>query len=534
MNRSSSLAAGLAAAVLGAAPPAQDPVRVDPAAWLPAETLFLVDLVDAPGLLNALGRSLGPVPRGLPGRVRAAPALVALGLRAATGYSLGELLDALGSREVALALLDGSPPTPVLVSRVTDRKAARKVLSRLEGGVVFGLRGDLLGMAPAQGAVDDLWREDRPRLADVAGFAERRPELLPGRSVRFYVNLARLRRRLGVRAGGLFERMDAGGRFLVGPIVAAVEAASRLDGTIRFDPGGVRLKARLNGSPHAAAPAVATLLSKRPRAVPPLPEEGLATIALDRDLHAFFARAESLLAEDDLTGLKSFLSIADTLIGRASFVDDLLARLEGPLTLLIVAEPPLAPPRPRIALPSFVLAAPLTDPRAIRSIESLAANLALIHVQQRRRAGKRPFLLRKRELDGHDALVAVPAEEDGPGDPPLEQALSPTLLFAHGHVLLASTTHGARAVARALARGSRRVEGDLVEARGAAVADYVARNRNVLAIGNVLDTGKRWLEAVEETKILEGLARAVRDARLAVRLRPSVTEVELVARRARP
>jgi hypothetical protein len=92
---------------------------------------------------------------------------------------------------------------------------------------------------------------------------------------------------------------------------------------------------------------------------------------------------------------------------------------------------------------------------------------------------------------------------------PTECELSPTLAFAHGHAILSSTEDGARRVAAALTRRPDRVAGDLVRLRGAAIADYLQRNRGVLALGRVLDTGASVRRARQDVDAIAAIVGAL-------------------------
>jgi hypothetical protein len=93
------------------------------------------------------------------------------------------------------------------------------------------------------------------------------------------------------------------------------------------------------------------------------------------------------------------------------------------------------------------------------------------------------------------------------GEPPTSEQIEATLVFAHGHVVLASTLTAARQVVAALAGAAGApLRGDALSLRGATIADYLQRNAGVLALGRVLDEGESLAQA---RRFVEGLVAGV-------------------------
>jgi hypothetical protein len=277
-----------------------------------------------------------------------------------------------------------------------------------------------------------------------------------------------------------------------------------------------------------------------PSSLPAAAPDTLAILRLDRSLLGFFRHADRLLGEGDAAQVKAGLSTAVALLGGASVVDDLLPGLAEPWTLFALLPDAgddthvATAPAPRIELPALALVARLGDPRAADLLLRFASNLFLISTGERGRRGEPPFLLRRRAGEGGHALVAEPPDWRGEGAPPTERTLSPTLWLGCGHAILASTEDGARRVAAALADPGERVAGDLLRVRGAAAAAALRRNREVLAVNDVLEKGGTLAASRFGFDALAAVAGALQELELRIVPEPGSTAVRLRLTRRRP
>jgi hypothetical protein len=233
----------------------------------------------------------------------------------------------------------------------------------------------------------------------------------------------------------------------------------------------------------------------------------------------------------------SFLSILDLLLGGASFMQDLVPAIEVPLHLFVTASTPDADAeRPRIKLPAFTLVFGL-DPAAARRVQGILERglnmVASVSNPGRLREKQAPLTVRSGGRDGYRYRFVEFGEFDGPGDPPTEHGLSPTLLFTHGHGILASTIDGAVRMARALDSGHRvPLVGDLVAVHGAALASLIRDNLEVLSMGRVLDEGESTSQAREFTRALAAIAEVL-ELTATLRSGAAQTGFELTLRRLR-
>jgi uncharacterized protein YjiS (DUF1127 family) len=161
--------------------------------------------------------------------------------------------------------------------------------------------------------------------------------------------------------------------------------------------------------------------------------------------------------------------------------------------------------------------------------------LSLIVNAERAQQNRFPFIVRDLRPDGLSGLWAEPAQWRGPGLPPPECALSPTLLFGAGHAVLASTRRMATDLLAALRPGAARtMAGDLLSVTGAPVAEWLQRNRAVLALGRMFDEGETDTEARRFLVAAQAVAAALARLELRVRYGPGRTVLELELRRALP
>lgn len=480
---------------------AQEPRRASPrelAGWLPPGTLGTLELQDGPATLAGLQQAIGPLPKEFAGAGGWLALAGDLLLRARLGVGIDELIATLAPRQVLVALLPGMPePYLVLLSRVDDEQAVRELLRKLGEGVAAEVADGVLVVGPDRPRVQQFL-QDRPAaeqsLLAEPEFLEGRPELQPGSGLRLFLDVAALRARGPAKSA--WSQLDAGGRFLFGPIARRLDATQAIDAVLRLNPDGIEIEALLAAAPGAGDAAADDRLlvhgaQERSMLVPP--PGTLLAVSLDRSLRALYADADAILDEDDAAQAKAALSILDAIFG-ISFTDELLAGLREPIDLFVLPRAPeleLAPGAPQLRLPALGLVAEVTNPKAVRALERGTSLIAAIQTQERRQQGKEPFLLRNESADGQRLHVFEPPEWEGIGSPPAEYGLSPTLLVEDTHAIVATTRDGARALAELAANGATRaIRGDLLALDGVAVADYLRRNLELLVVDRVLNEGE--------------------------------------------
>lgn len=498
-------------------------------AALPDEVVVALEVNEPVAAWSALLQAIGPVPSDLPETVRTLLGVGLTTVRVWLGGAPTERLDQWARRGLVLGWAPAEHGfEPFLVLRPGDPAAAVAFVERLggkarsDGGLVLAGRN--------LAACDRL----RRRVADGPSRWAAWP-LAGERSaaVALHVDLAALRALPAARP--LLAGLDGGGRFLLGPLAAAIDAAERA----RLDlDGGEALRLRVL-LPAGHGGGVWSRLSPSggaPRAAVAAPAGALATVALDRSVHALFADLQAFLRESDVLAAQGFLSIADQIDGAAtSFVDDLLAGLRQPWTLHLLPVPPddAAGERaaPRLQLPGFALVAPSDDPAVETILRRMAQLFVVIANAERAQAGKKPFVLRPERGDHGNGFVAELLPWRGPGDPPVEYGLSPTLLFGHGHVVVGSTRAAASAMLAQAANGTTvAVQGDRIALHGPALAAAVAASRSPLVVARMLDEGEARSAAERFWDSFIALAAAVA-LELTARVDADRTEVVLTVRR---
>lgn len=518
----SSCAIALAAGLRAQTPPA------DLRGMLPAATVAMLEVADPALAVAELRAAIGELPESLPDAVRVPLWLGLVGLWTTLQGNPEAWADRTAGGGAVLGWLPATGRLqPFALLRPRRMDAARAWLARFADRVAVEVAGDVLVVAadPALGA----------RVAAAAnGPASRWASVDLGApaAVRFAADLAALRQLAGPAAPHV-AALDAGGRFLLAPIVHALETGQWLRAALA---GGPRLTltahvdAGLGASPFAA-------LLPAPDAGPAvaLPADGLASLRVDRSVRALLEAPERFLPPDGVQAVRGFLSIADAIDGvRTSFVADLLGGLGEPFELHVLPVTPVAEGvGPRLQLPGFAVVAALRDPAAEAILFRAAQVFVLIANAERAQRGQSLFTARLQRSDGGRGLVAEPMPWRGPGAPPIEQALSPTVWSENGIVVLASTRAAAQAmVAAASPRAVRRC-GDHFVLRGPATAQALAASRTVFELGRVLDEGEDRATAARFFDTLIVVAEAVRELTLHVDHAPATTTLELTMERAR-
>jgi len=520
---------------------AQRPLR----SVLPADCLLVVEAPEPTAGVRALTRALGDVPEGLPADV---VALVGVGLtvlRTNLGSATDAWVDTMARGGAAFALRRrGETVEPLLVVRPGDLEAAERWCSARGSQLHFARVDDLLVLAASRAGCDDLRRlaANPPANAPGGGDAAAAEPGPRGAVVYGRVDLEAVRQLLGSRAPSV-AALDGGGRFLLGPIVHAlahghwatfaVHAAGPLELHAEID-------ASVQGTPWAGLlPAPASPTDAPPRRLPLVPG-GLARFTVDRSLRALLQTPARFLAEGDVVAVQSFLSIADVFDGaRSSFVDDLLGGLREPLVLhvlpILAAEDGSSSP---MALPGFVLTAPIANEAVVPVLRRTAQMLLTIVNAERQGRGQRPFLVRAVRSEVGEGLVAEAPPWRGPGLPPVELQLAPTVLWGHGHVVLASTREAAEqvlalAVEGAVAASSQPAAGDEILFRGPAIAAAIATNREVLELGRMLDEGEDQAQAQRFFAVLAVVAGSLQKVVLQSQVTRDRTRLSLLLERRR-
>ncbi len=500
---------------------------------LPEETVALVECDDLRGLLDSLLALAHP----LPAPAQLGQLAVTVAVAATLGTTLhGAIADlAPGAVALAIVLPREGRPVPLLLARITAAERARARGARLRGVGVHVEEG-LLALAPTPGDIE-RWRRFRttthPRLVPRSP-----PEGAgaPPPALRAWVDVQRLR-----RERSLFERLDAGGRFFVGPIAAALDRATNLRLALRLDADALALDVDLDGTVRGAEPAARLLAAgATPRARLALPATALGALELDRSLRGYLQHLELLLPATDATRVRGEAANLDLIIGGGSFVDDLLGGLAEPLRFVILGEPPAdvppdddTPPRPRVDLPGFALLAEVETERAEQLLQRGFYRFSAILSAQRamqKLPARLPQVVADGDLRFH--VMRGPAFP-GVGDPPTGEQIEATLVFAHGHVVLASTLACARQVVSSLvAAPATALRGDSLRLRGATIAEYLRRNASTIALGRVLDEGESRTEAERFVDGLAAAAAMIEGLEIAIQPGDAITRARLTLTRA--
>lgn len=500
--------------VLWVAVAAALPVRAQTSlvSGLPADCLLVVEARAPVAAVGTILAALGGVPSGLPAEVVGMLGLGLTVLRTTLDGPLEGWVHDLAAGGAAFGLRrEGAAWQPLLVVRPGDPVAAERWCAAHRAQLHWQQQGDLWLLAADAAGVERLRAGVAAASAAVPAADPSDPPGEPA-AVQGRVDLSACWAVLG----GLAARqaaLDAGQRFLFGPLLAALARAREARFVLRAAAGldlQVEVDGTWQGSPWAALvpgqPHGATAL--------PLADDGMLQLSLDRSWRELLRGPERFLSAADAVSVQSFLSIADALDGPASsFLDDLLGGLREPLALHVLPVPAAGDDGPRspIVLPGFVLTAPIARPAVVPVLRRTATMLMTVLNVERQQRRQAPFLVRSVQGDGYAGLVAEPPAWRGPGLPPLETQLSPTLLWGHGHVVLASVRAAAERVLASAAAAPLPVAqaGDRLVVRGAALAAVLAANRAPLELGRLLDEGDDAAAARRFSTVLAVLVDAM-------------------------
>lgn len=524
---------GLAAGLLVILP-AQSPR--DLTAFLPEKTALVVDLVDATAVVKRLFALLEPLPRGIPAEARALLMGLPLYTKASTGRDVEDLLDAVAPGQVVFAMYPGWTIFPLLMTRIEDAAEVRRIYRKLKTEIAYDISDGVLTVADTPGNLKVALRfrkSGRATLLASEEYREHRAAGRPGESIRFYVKLDLVQRWTG---GKFWKRLPDPAKVLFGPIVKSADLARRVDGRLDITDRGLVLRARLDASIEQDRVARLTATGTKTRSVPPFPRDTMACVSLDRDFGELLRNPGDWLGADAKLDVANFLSSVDLLLSGASFMKDFVPNIELPMNFFVTAnEPDQDSEQPLVKFPAFTLVFRIkSKARQVRRIlKNALVTITTVSNPNRLAAKLPPLSVRRGSRDGCQYQFVSFGDFEGEGDPPTEQGFSPTLVFAQGYGILASTIDGAMRMVRALKTGERlSMVGDYVALRGKAIAESLRQNLQNLAVSRVLEEGDTLKDARAFISLLAVISESLEfDARVSPMR--GATEVEIHLRRSK-
>ncbi len=236
-------------------------------------------------------------------------------------------------------------------------------------------------------------------------------------------------------------------------------------------------------------------------------------IAIRRDWASLFSEREMLMSLPAASQLTGFASGASTLFGRLDFVDDLLAKVDGPVRV-IASMPPEASdddPTPVPLLPSLMLTAPLPAEDAaefalrIRSAASTAISIVGLEQAQQ----DQPALLLDVDRIGDTRVVLGTYPGDArPELPGVQFNFEPAVAYAGSDLFIASNpTIFRHALTAAGADDARDIPGDAAWVDVDRLADLFRLNRDSLIMNRMLQENETRDEAIAFTELLDAMLR---------------------------
>lgn len=481
--------------------PAQDDQALDKLLQrLPDNSIAWAAVDDLPVYYERLLQTIGPMPEDAPPEVKALLPLAQLGIRAALGRPLEDALYEVAAGPVVFGLVAGDDgPIPVLAMEVQDEGSARRLLEKFIPKASHAFEEGVLLLSQNEAGLEMLRRgASKARQYD--------------RGLHLHLDLDVLRTEQG-DGRKLLDNIDPFGRFIIGPLVAALDASEHIDLVIVPSKDQLLLHAKSAGI--GDSPLADLLAIGGQRSIPAAPSGTVAFVSLDRSLAALFREMDRVLSEEGAVQAKSFLSIADQILG-AAFDTDLLAKLREPMHFYVIDMGPGDEYGPKIQLPAFVLVAKLGDARAAEKILRRGGQgLFFIVNIERGREGKKQLRLRPQK---NGVAVEFP-DWEGDSAPPTEYALSPALLFTGEHAILASSKSGAEAMAASLAaKETLQMRGDQWRVFGPELAQVLDRNFEILKLNRILDEGEAPAAAGRFFKVLSLVLNQIESANFAVNL----------------
>ena len=478
-------------------------------AVLPDEAVAVAWIAEPASAADTFVQALSPVPEGLPVEAVARIGFVVTAVKAAIEDSAAAWATRLMGGGLAVAAVPAAAGEPLLlaVSRPADVESALTWCGKRAPKMHVAAAGGLLLASNRREGIEMLRARAVGTAGRWAGFAFGEG-LQADDSLRIAVDLELLRR-IAPQPPAV-TKLAGRDRLVLAPIVDAVDAAKWL--RIGFSPALMRLTMVADAG---VRPPFDALIAQgaRGRQVVPLPEDGLALLTVDRSVRALFQDLERFLPESDVLAARGFLSIADALDGpSSSFVDDLLGGLAEPFTLHVLAAGPADGERSPFVLPAFALSAPVANADVDSILFRLSQIFATIANAERMQRGQSPFVMRRINDETGHYLVAEPGPWRGPGDPPIDRQLSPTVWCGKDRVVIATTVEAARHVATAPA--SMHVRGDLLVLRGPAIAAAIEVDRAMFELARMLDEGEDRAAAAKFLDIVNAVARDLAEVRL--------------------
>ena len=481
-------------------------------AMLPDEALVVVEIADPPAAVEAMLAALGDVPDGLPMLVRGKVAVGVASLAFALGGTPQRWAQRVAGGGAVLGLLPHKgKAVPIAIMQPGDMAAAIKWFSRAVGVDRHAVVGKYMLVAGVSTALPRL-REHLDQRGGRWGKVAAASDCSDGGAtdIRILVDVHGWRKQAGDRwPDG--AKLDGGARFLLAPVAHVLAEARWLRVAIG---GGDRLFVELEADASVRGRDDGQMLLTTPRPLPVLPPDGIAAMRLERSLHRLFATPETFLNEDERLAIGEFLSIANALDGpHTSFVADGLGGLGEPLDLMVFAANVGEGPDERspLALPQFALLTEVTGKPTEALLTRMLRLLATIVNAERTRMDKQAFFVRNRRGDdsGH-GMVGEPRTWRGPGRPPIEQQVTPTIWFDGGFVALASTQAAAiQAITAAKKAGRAPTRGDRLLVRGGPLARELIANHRPLAFARMLDEGDSPTEADQFFVVVERVLAAI-------------------------
>lgn len=478
---------------------------------LPDEALAAVEVADPPAAVAALLSALGNVPEGLPMAVRGQVAVGAAAVVVALGGTPQRWAERVAGGGAVVGLLPHEgKAVAVAITQPDDMDGAIKWFSRVLGAERHAVVGKHLLLAGAATALPKLRKHVEQSDGKWGNVALSNCSDGGSTDIRILVDLQSWRELSGDKWPSA-AKLDGVGRFFLAPVAHVLAEARWLRIAIG---GGDRLLVEVEADASARGRDDGQMLLAKPRPLPVLPPDGVAALRLERSLHRLFATPETFLDEDERLAIGEFLSIADALDGpHTSFVDDGLGGLGEPLDLLVFASAADegSDDRAPASLPQFAFVTEVTGKPTEALMKRMLRLFATIVNTERMQMGKQAFLVRNRRGDdGGHGIVSEPRNWQGPGLPPIEQQVTPTIWFDDGFVALAST-HAAAIAAIVAAQEAQPAptRGDRLLVRGGPLARELIVSHRQLAFARMLDEGDSPARADQFFVVLEHIATAI-------------------------
>jgi hypothetical protein len=374
--------------------------------------------------------------------------------------------------------------------------------------------------------VDRILDEPDDSLAEDAQFAAARKAANPSAVIWSYVNTAAVRD-AGMASQAFAERTENPlAEILLGGIVSTLRQTPYVTLDLALGDDSIQISA---AAPHDRSWA-GDLREHYfgPRGLGAAPpqldvDDAILSVGAYRDISAMWLRAGELLDEQANEKLAKADSDLSTLFAGKDFGEDVLGAF-GPTLRLVLTRQTFAEgrPAPAIKLPAFALAADLKDaaesqPELRRTFQSLIGFFNIVGAMN----GQPQLELSMEKSDGLELVTASHLEDKEAADPRklrLNYNFSPSVAFANGRFVLASTRELAVALATAPATKSAtestaatedasRVANSRAELRFDALRATLADNREHLIAQNMLEKGHSRAEADQEIGILLDIAQ---------------------------